>query len=190
MIRTFIAIELRDEATIQEIVSFYSRLKQNQPKIKFVEPNNLHITVKFLGSIPESLAPKIYTILKEEINNPFFRGQNLEYRLKGIGQFNRYSVLWIELIGDIQFLQKIKDNVEALLDQKLNIAQDRRKQFTAHLTIGRLKSSNINYKNFDTFKKIIQENKNLEFGIFNVSEVKLKKSDLTPQGPIYSDLVY
>ncbi|MFX1497127.1 MAG: RNA 2',3'-cyclic phosphodiesterase [Promethearchaeota archaeon] len=190
MIRSFIAIELRDEVTIQEIVSFCSRLKQNQPKIKFVEPNNLHITVKFLGNIPESLAPKIYAILKEEINEPFFKGQSFEYKLKGVGQFNRYSVLWIKLIGDIQFLQNIKDNVEELLNRKLNIPRDRRKQFTAHLTIGRLKSNNINYKNFNTFKKIIQENRNLEFGIFDVNKVKLKESELTPQGPIYSDLVY
>lgn len=190
MIRTFIAIELKDEATIQKILSINSRLKQNQPKIKFVEPNNLHITVKFLGNIPESSAPKIYNILKEQINDPFFKGKIFEYKLKGIGQFNRYSVLWIKLVGNIQFLQDIKDNVEDLLNQKLNIARDKRKQFTAHLTIGRLKSNNINYKNFDAFKKIIQENKNLEFGIFNVNEIKLKKSELTPQGPIYSDLVY
>ncbi|MFX1233637.1 MAG: 2'-5' RNA ligase family protein, partial [Promethearchaeota archaeon] len=52
MIRTFIAIELKDETTIQKILSFNERLKQNQPKIKFVEPKNLHITVKFLGNIP------------------------------------------------------------------------------------------------------------------------------------------
>ncbi|MFX1236013.1 MAG: 2'-5' RNA ligase family protein, partial [Promethearchaeota archaeon] len=121
---------------------------------------------------------------------PFFKGKIVEYKLKGIGQFNRYSVLWIKLIGDIKFLQDIKDNIEDLLNQKLNIARDRRKQFTAHLTIGRLKSNHINYKNFDTFKRIIHENKNLEFGIFNINELKLKKSELTPQGPIYSDLVY
>ena len=110
--------------------------------------------------------------------------------MKGLGQFNRYSVLWIKLIGNIQFLQDIKDKVEDILYEKLNITRDKRKEFTAHLTIGRLKSKNINYKNFDTFKKIIQENKNLEFGIFNINEVKLKKSELTPQGPIYSDLIF
>ena len=190
MIRAFIAIELKDNDPIQKIISIYSRLKQNQPKIKFVEPKNLHITIKFLGNISESLAPIIYKILKEDINENFFKGKTFEFKLRGLGQFNRYSVLWIKLIGNIQFLQDIKDKVEDTLYEKLNITRDKRKEFTAHLTIGRLKSKNINYKNFDTFKKIIQENKNLEFGIFNINEVKLKKSELTPQGPIYSDLIY
>ena len=51
MIRAFIAIELKDKDTIEKIASFSSRLKQNQPKVKLVEPVNLHITVKFLGNI-------------------------------------------------------------------------------------------------------------------------------------------
>ncbi|MFX0179827.1 MAG: RNA 2',3'-cyclic phosphodiesterase [Candidatus Hodarchaeota archaeon] len=190
MIRTFIAIELKDKDTIENIASFSSRLKQNQPKIKFVEPINLHITIKFLGNISESMAPKIYKILKEEVNESIFQGKTLEFKLKGVGQFNRFSVLWIKLIGDIQFLQTIKDKIEQLLYEKLGIEYDKRKEFKAHLTIGRLKSKNINYKNYNIFKKLIQENKNLEFGTFKINEVKLKKSVLTPKGPTYSDLVY
>ncbi|MFX1310495.1 MAG: 2'-5' RNA ligase family protein, partial [Promethearchaeota archaeon] len=56
MIRSFIAIELKDQETINKITTFSQRLKQNQPKIKLVEPENLHMTIKFLGNIPESLA--------------------------------------------------------------------------------------------------------------------------------------
>ena len=92
--------------------------------------------------------------------------------------------------GDIQFLQKIKDNIEALLNQKLKIEKDKRTKFTPHLTIGRLKPNKINYKNFESFKKLIHEHKNYEFGHFKISNVKLKKSDLTPKGPIYSDLEF
>ena len=110
--------------------------------------------------------------------------------MKGVGQFNRFSVLWIKLIGNIQFLQTIKEKVEQLLYEKLEINYDKRKEFKAHLTIGRLKSKNINYNNFNIFKKLIQENKNLEFGIFKINGVKLKKSVLTPKGPTYSNLVY
>ena len=62
--------------------------------------------------------------------------------------------------------------------------------FKPHLTIGRLKKNKINYKTFDTLKNLISENRDLEFGIFNIKQVKLKKSQLTPNGPIYSDLVY
>jgi len=67
MIRAFIAIELKDKNTIEKIQSFSARLKQNQPKLKVVKPENLHMTVKFLGNISESVALKIYEILKEDV---------------------------------------------------------------------------------------------------------------------------
>ncbi len=190
MIRTFIAIELKNQDTIERIVSFTSRLIQNQPKLKLVKPENLHMTLKFLGNIPEPLAPKIFTILKEEINQKMFQDKEFKFLLTGVGQFNRFSVLWIKLVGDIQFLQNVKNNIEELLSSKLKIERDKRAQFKPHLTIGRLKKPNINYKTFDILKKLINENKNLEFGSFNINEVKLKKSILTQKGPIYSDLVY
>ena len=146
--------------------------------------------MKFLGNIPETQAPKIYSILQEEINEKLFHGNNLEFSLKGVGQFNRFSVLWIKLLGNIQFLQNIKDSIEKLLFDKLKIERDKRTKFKPHLTIGRLKKGKINYKTFDSLKNLINENIDLDFGIFNIKQVKLKKSQLTPSGPIYSDLVY
>ena len=128
MIRAFIAIELNDSLTIDKIKSFSDRIKQNQPKLKVVAPENLHLTVKFLGNISETLAPKIYKILKEEINEKMFKGETFEYKLKGVGQFNKFSVLWVKLIGDIQFLQEIKNNTEQLLAENLDIQRDRRTQ--------------------------------------------------------------
>lgn len=190
MIRSFIALELRDKETIENITAFAYRLKQNQPKLKLVEPKNLHMTVKFLGNIPETKAPKIYNILEKEINETHFQGKTFKYYLRGVGQFNKFSVLWVKLVGDIQFLQNIKDSIENLLFEKLKIDRDNRTQFKPHLTIGRLKRGKIDYKTFDTLKKIINENKNKEFGEFNINHIKLKKSELTPRGPIYSDLVY
>lgn len=190
MIRTFIALELKDEETIKNIESFTSRLKQNQERIKIVEPQNLHLTVKFLGDISESVAPKIYSILEEEVNNKLFEGKKLEYKLISAGQFNHFSVLWVGLKGDITFLQKIKDTVENLLNTQLKIPKDKRAKFKPHLTIGRLRDNLINYKNFDSFKNLIDENKQKAFGTFYISEIKLKKSVLTQKGPIYSDLVY
>ena len=190
MIRSFIALELEDKETLENIQSFGNRLKSNQARLKLVEPQNLHMTVKFLGNIKESLAPKIYTILKEHINDNLFQNKTYEFKLKGTGQFRKYSVLWIKLEGDLQFLQKVKDTIETLLHQQLRIEKDKRTRFAPHLTIGRLKPNRINYKNFESFKTLINEHKNYEFGPFKIREVKLKKSDLTPKGPIYSDLEY
>jgi len=190
LIRAFIAIELKDKNTIEKIHAFSSRLKQNQPKLKVVEPENLHMTVKFLGNISESVTPKIYEILKEDVNKNLFQGKKIEYSLRGVGQFNKFSVLWVKLIGDVQFLQQIKDIIEQLLSERLKIQKDKRTGFKPHLTIGRLRKDKVNYQNFSALKNLINENKNFEFGPFIVSQVKLKKSILTPTGPTYSDLVY
>ena len=190
MIRAFVAIELKNKNTIEHINSFSSRLKQNQIKIKLVKPENLHMTVKFLGNISESLATQIYNILKQEINEDMFKGKTFTYKLKGVGQFNKFSVIWVKLIGDIQFLQQVKFSIENNLFERLNVPRDKRTQFKPHLTIGRLKKDKINYQTFSGLKNLINENKNLEFGPFTVDQVKLKKSDLTPKGPVYSDLVY
>ena len=190
MLRAFIAIELEKKETIEKIITFSSRLKQNQQKFKLVKSESLHMTLKFLGNIPETLAPRIYMILQEEINGKLFGGKDFKYFLKGAGQFNKFSVLWIKLVGDIEFLQVVKDSIENLLHDRLKIDYDKRKQFKPHLTIGRLRKDKINYKTFETFKKLINENKNKEFGEFRINQVKLKKSDLTPTGPIYSDLVF
>ncbi len=190
MIRSFIALELKENSTIENITTLTSRLKKNQPNLKLVKPENLHMTVKFLGNISELLAPQIYEILKTEINEKHFQGKEFKYYLKGVGQFNRFSVIWLKLIGDIPFLQTIKDSVEDLLNIRLNVDRDKRTQFKPHLTIGRLRKEKINYKTFDIFKKLVNENKNVEFGPFNISQIKLKKSELTPKGPIYSDLEF
>jgi 2'-5' RNA ligase len=190
MIRAFIAIELKDKNTIENINSFSSRLKQNQTKIKLVEPENLHLTVKFLGHISDTLAKQIYNILEREINEDMFKGNIFNYKLKGVGQFNKFSVIWVKLIGDTQFLQQVNSSIVNILFERLEVPRDRRSQFKPHLTIARLKKDKINFQNFSVLKNLINEHKNLELGPFTVNQVKLKKSDLTPKGPIYSDLVY
>ncbi len=190
MIRSFIAFELEDKKVIERISYFSSRLRKNQPRISLVKPTNLHLTVKFLGNIKESLAPKVYKILQDDINSKMFKGKTFEYNLAGVGQFNNFAVIWIKLNGNISFLQKIKSSIENALNNELKIERDRRMEFKPHLTIGRLKKQRIDYKTFDSFKNLMAENKNLEFGSFKISQIKLKKSELTPRGPIYSDLEF
>ena len=189
MIRSFIALELKDVETTENIKKFSSRLKKNQSKIKLVETENLHLTIKFLGDISEKLAPKIYEEILE-INQKFFQEDKFQYTLKGVGQFNKFSVIWIKLHGNISLLQEIKDILEENLFKKYHVEKDKRTQFKPHLTIGRLNKKRVDYKTFESFKNIIKENKETEYGIFTIKEIKLKKSVLTPKGPIYSDLVY
>jgi len=190
MIRAFIAIELNNRITIEKIKSFSARLQQNQPKIKLVKPENLHLTIKFLGNVTEELASQIYTFLNDEINLRMFKDYKLDYSLKGVGQFNKFTVLWIKMEGNIQFIQDIKEKIEEGLYTHFQVPKDKKTQFKPHLTIGRLRKEKIEYKNITSLKNIINENKTSNFGTFTVDRVVLKKSVLTPQGPIHSDLNY
>jgi 2'-5' RNA ligase len=133
MIRSFIAIELKNRQTVENITKFTYRLKQNQSKLKLVKPENLHLTLKFLGNIHEDLAPQIYNHIQEEINHPMFGGKTFKYVLRGVGQFHKFSVIWVTLRGDIDFLQEIKTQLEYSLYQNLSIPKDKRQQFTPHL---------------------------------------------------------
>ncbi|MBD3340902.1 MAG: RNA 2',3'-cyclic phosphodiesterase [Candidatus Lokiarchaeota archaeon] len=187
MIRSFIAFDLEDKDTKENIQKFTNRLKQNQPRIKLVEPENLHITVKFLGDIPDHMAPKIYKILQEKVNDEYFKDNFYKYELRGVGEFRKYSVIWISMQGDTQVLQEIKDIIEFELKKELGIKKDKRKKLTPHLTIARLKSKRIDYNTFSSFKNLINKNKDTSFGNFTIDEIKLKKSVLTPKGPIYSN---
>ncbi|MFW9929120.1 MAG: RNA 2',3'-cyclic phosphodiesterase, partial [Candidatus Thorarchaeota archaeon] len=137
MIRSFIAIELKNQQTIDNIMNFTQRLKQNQSKLKLVEAENLHLTLKFLGNITEGLAPQIFNRIQEDINQPTFEGKTFKYFLQGVGQFHAFSVIWITLRGDIDFLQEIKTKLENSLYQNLAIPKDKRQQFTPHLTVAR-----------------------------------------------------
>jgi 2'-5' RNA ligase len=144
LIRSFIALELKNQHTVENILKFTQRLKQNQSKLKLVEPENLHLTLKFLGNIHADLAPQIFKHIKEDINLPMFGGKTFKYILRGVGQFHNYSIIWITLRGDIDFLQEIKTKLENALYQNLTIPKDKRQQFTPHLTIARLNKKRIN----------------------------------------------
>ena len=186
MIRTFIAFELQNEDTLSEIRNFTNRLKENQNKIKVVKLENIHITVKFLGDIKEDIAPKIYNILDSDINTKKLHNQEHTFLLKGVGNYRNYEIIWIGLEGDLGLLQSIKDTVEEKLNQHLKFQKDRGRKFTPHMTIARLKKNRKNYKTFEELKLLIKENRNKEFGKFTIEKILLKKSDLTPKGPIYS----
>ncbi|MBD3193563.1 MAG: RNA 2',3'-cyclic phosphodiesterase [Candidatus Lokiarchaeota archaeon] len=190
MIRSFIAFELQNQEAIQNITEFTDRLKKNQSRIKPIEPENIHLTVKFLGNINESIAPKIYKIMNSKINQKLLKNQSYHYKLKGVGNFRNYSIIWIPLRGDIEFLQQVKDTIEESLNRELKIRKDKRRKFKPHITIARLKKKRIDYNTFDSFKALIKSNKDKDFGEFIIDEIKLKKSVLTPKGPIYSDLIY
>lgn len=146
--------------------------------LKFVNPEIVHITLKFLGDIKESMVAPVSAALDSIMCEPF------EAKVEGIGVFPKPSnpkVLWLGASGNFETLH---NEVEAVL-KPFNFKRDE-KGFTAHATIARVKSLNKDQKN--DFIDILNEFKNIELGSMQVNKMFLKKSTLTPDGPIYETL--
>lgn len=178
--RTFIAIDLPRE--IKDFLSrLQERLKTSQADVKWVQPQNIHLTLKFLGEIDDKKLNRIIQILEDicRQNLPFY------IRISSMGAFPKtYAprVIWVGIDkGDMQS----KQIATALEDKIKNVglpAEDR--PFTSHITIGRTKSS---YNR----ERLVQDLNNLAFNFgretpeFLVTRLTLFKSTLTPKGPIY-----
>ena len=173
--RTFVAIEISDENIINSIEKF-----QNQINIdaKAVEPRNLHFTLQFLGEISENLLQKIkQALLSIEFSS-------FSVNLVGIGAFPKPKfprVVWIgtDRIGG-NLLVELSKKVNKVLEP-LGLISD--KAFKPHITVFRIK------KKVGDMTKELESQGVVDFGIQKISSIKLKKSELTPNGPIYSDLV-
>jgi RNA 2',3'-cyclic 3'-phosphodiesterase len=175
LIRTFIAVELDPgfTETIRELQDRFSGFD-----LKFVDPELVHITLKFLGNVDESRVPSLSAALDSITCEPF------EAKVRGPGVFPKPSnprVLWLDATGNFRALH---DEVENLLEPFKFEKEER--EFTAHATLARVKFLKKDQKN--AFINTVNELKDLEIGTMWVNKVLLKKSTLTPKGPIYETL--
>ena len=178
-IRTFIAINI--PASIRkQIAEFQSALKRHDVRVSWTKPENIHITLKFLGDV------EIMRI--DEISNAVVTAcQDVEsfvLAIKGTGFFpNRRNpkVLWIGCEGDVETLFSLYNQIE----QQLFLAgfKKEKRKYSSHLTIGRVKS------NFG-IQSVVNEMETSSFdgGEFEVKHVNVMKSVLNPNGAIYTVL--
>ncbi|MEM1577597.1 MAG: RNA 2',3'-cyclic phosphodiesterase [Candidatus Pacearchaeota archaeon] len=171
--RCFIAIDIPN--TIKEELEKIQKFIINDIKAKFVEKENIHLTLKFLGEINDYKVNFVIEELKK------LKIKKFEAYLNGVGFFpneNFIRVFWIGLEPK-EIIEKIHEDIDNAL--KKYFKKD--KNFESHITLARIKS----IKNKEDFIKKI---KNLEIKKtkFLVEEIKLKKSILTKDGPIYNDI--
>ena len=181
--RTFIAIELPENIK-GALAQLQEKLKAAKADVKWVEPQNIHLTLKFLGEIDEGKLEKIRKILED------ISGDNLAFqiRLGAVGAFPKMHfprVLWVGIDkGDIE-TRKIAAALEEKT-AKIGIPKEER-AFSSHITIGRTKSDLNRQQLVEGLKKMESnwEGKNLEF---SVTKITLYKSTLGPGGPVYEAL--
>jgi 2'-5' RNA ligase len=178
-IRSFIAFDIEEERVIQKLVQAQRELVLTQAHLKIVRPENIHVTIRFLGNISEGIVDKIYEKMKEIAWKPF------EFQIQGLGVFPhlRYPrVVWAGIRQGAEQLRTIFSRLEPNL-RKLGFAPDP-KGFSPHITIARVKSG----RNKAELAKKILELTEYEFGMVKAHCLRLKQSTLTPNGPVYSTL--
>jgi len=174
--RAFIAIEFPEEIKTDIFHNFEKLKETGIVSGNFVEKENLHLTLKFLGDLNEEKAKKIQEKLSE-VNFRKFR-----VKIGEIGFFPKEKyirTIWIELKAEeIQKLQKIID--DKLFE--IGISKDER-EFTSHITAVRIKS----VKNKDIFLERLKKLR-IKKQDFEVSNFSLIKSELTARCPIYKKI--
>ncbi len=177
MKRLFAAIKVHPD---EHFLMLYNDLKDSlrREKIKWVEEENIHITLKFFGETPESSIDLICETLEDVAleHNPF------EIRLQNTGMFgSRYNprVIWFGMEQN-PALESLAENVIKQLE-KAGFEHDGQR-FRAHLTVGRIKF--INDKR--NFQKTLDRMKDTFIQTVAVDEFNLYESVLRPQGPEYT----
>jgi 2'-5' RNA ligase len=173
--RGFIAV---DVGPFPKIIEFENQIKDTDADVKLVDPKNVHITLKFLGDTDENLVDRIEEIMKKSVEKikPF------EIKLKGAGVFpnkNYIKVMWIG-INDTENLKKISNGIDEQLS-KIGFEKEKR-DFSAHLTLARVKTP----KNKDKLLQIVEKYRETDFTKIKIDSIRLKQSELTPKGPIYT----
>jgi RNA 2',3'-cyclic 3'-phosphodiesterase len=177
--RLFVAVNLPAEIR-ERLATVQDRLRHIQADVSWVRPENLHVTLKFLGETEEKRLPSIRLALAEVSRavSPF------SMEVVGVGSFGGRvpRVIWVGVQDGAQSLVDLARQVENAL-ARLGFPKEKR-EFTAHLTLGRVRSP----RNAEGLLAGLQEGRGEEFGTFAARAFELMQSELRPSGSIYTVL--
>lgn len=179
-IRAFIAFKLPERITSQ-IHVVQESIKAYKFKIKWVQPQNIHLTLKFLGNIPASDTEKIRDAIIEAVRDV----EPILLSAKGIGVFpdlKRPRVLWVGIAGQknslIGLYQALEENLETIGFTKES------RPFKGHLTLGRIKGRIPSKR----LVQVMEEFIDFETETFEANKIILFQSEQTPSGAVYTKL--
>lgn len=174
--RAFISINLNDDLH-RAIRDLQRRLDSDARGIRWTPSENCHLTLKFLGDVPEALVPKLTEGLKQV--GPSFDPFRIE--LGEIGQFpprGPLSVLWVGAKAGSAALIALERSIHQVLND-IGVPFDR-KPFSPHLTIGRARRGET-----PSLRNASAHGQD-SLGAMQVSEFYFMESVLQPGGPIYT----
>ena len=183
-IRSFIAIELPSKIKT-ELSGLVGRLSPKyQRSVKWVNPEGIHLTLKFLGSVPEEKISDIIDVLDDiaSESHPF------ELCLDEVGAFPNLKsprVAWVGISGNLHDLSSIHRKIENSI---VHLGFEKEKRvFSAHLTIGRVKDSTNKIERADIGRDLSVSAIKQSLP-FSINGFTLMKSTLTPKGAIYEQI--
>ena len=180
-IRSFLAIE-PPETVRQSMAAVQNRLKYCiSGAVSWVRPEGIHLTLKFFGNIAETDIDRISAAVAPIAA----RFAPLDLQVRRVGLFpdsRRPRVVWLGLEGDVGTLKALQEEVDRGLERYGFSREDR--PFRAHLTLARIKSP----RGLAGLDRVMKKSDVYEAGRFRADGLTLFRSDLTPQGAIYSKL--
>jgi 2'-5' RNA ligase len=178
-IRSFIAFDIDNELVVRRLSEVQGMLVNAGADLKLVKPQNIHVTMRFLGNISLLMMDLIHEEMKQVFFAPF------EIELRGLGAFPklRYArVVWAGIRKGVNELVNVFDQLEPRL-RRLGFKPDR-KGFSPHLTIARVRTG----RHKAELIRCVEDLADYDFGVIKADCLRLKKSVLTPKGPIYTTL--
>ena len=182
LIRAFIAVELPEDLK-KELNEMDAQLKKTSPPVvKWVDPNSIHITLKFLGEISEDNIEELMLAIEESAQGtlPF------QLEVRGLGAFpnlERPQVLWAGVKGELEKIIQLQKSIESNTEQ-LGFPRESR-VFSPHLTLGRVRyEARPNER--QRLGKLLTDTTFTALHNIDVDAVNLMKSQLTPGGAVYS----
>jgi RNA 2',3'-cyclic 3'-phosphodiesterase len=177
--RCFIAIEIPSEIK-SAFIELQNDLRIAEADVAWTNPDNVHLTLKFLGEIDKKLISEVEKVCLETIAD--MRPFNLSINGTGFFPNARHPrVLWVGLGGEVERLEQLQEH----LDERLGgIGFDiEEKDFQPHLTVGRIRSN----KNL---RELLTRSGGYTLPAFSfaVEEIVLMKSDLLPSGACHTEL--
>ena len=183
-IRSFIAIELPDpvKASLSSLKDMMRPARH--PYVKWVGPEGIHLTLKFLGNIAQNRVPLIIEAIAQASQgvSPF------QLQIGGLGAFpnlQRPQVIWVAIKGEVEKLAMLQTGIEQAL-VPLGFAPESR-SFTPHLTLGRLRQQ-ASPGERRSIGEVMMATEFESGPAMEVKEISLMRSKLTPSGAIYSRL--
>lgn len=182
-VRTFVAVEM-SEGVLSAAAKVVRELSRSGATVRWIEPQNMHLTLKFLGEVDALEIPEVCKAVEESVAQvPGFT-----FDVAGVGAFpkvERPRTIWLGVTRGNKQLLELQEQLEEGL-KPLGFPPEKRR-FSPHLTLGRVKRQGPELAALSEDLELLADH---EAGTTAVDEVTVFSSELTREGPVYQALAH